>query len=119
MIALKTYLNYEIGDIIAVELPFSDMSGSKLRPVLVLSSQEFNMTSGDIIVAKISSKKHGYWFEMKLTNRDLEIGKLKKTSFVDLGFIITIDQKLVKGKIGRVNEKFMERIKKTLKLVII
>lgn len=43
------------GDIVLLEVPFTDLGGSKVRPALVLSSDEVNRGRGCIIVP-ISSK---------------------------------------------------------------
>lgn len=44
------------GDVVLVPFPFSDLSTVKRRPALVLSSDEFNRTLGDLIIAQISSR---------------------------------------------------------------
>ena len=38
-----------------VPFPFSDQSGKKVRPVIVLSNNDFNTNSEDIIVVGITS----------------------------------------------------------------
>lgn len=42
-------------DIVLIPVPFTDLTANKRRPVLVLSSTEFNATEEDIIVAAITS----------------------------------------------------------------
>ncbi|MEB3756124.1 MAG: hypothetical protein GSR79_04630 [Desulfurococcales archaeon] len=46
---LENSSKYSQGDIIILELPFTDLLGSKLRPVLVLNSIDLGE---DLIVAK-------------------------------------------------------------------
>jgi mRNA interferase MazF len=46
---------YKQGDILLISVPFTDLTSSKKRPVLVLSNDEFNYKSEDIIVAAITS----------------------------------------------------------------
>ncbi len=50
----KIFLRYSQGDIVVLELPFTDLVGSKLRPVLVLNAIDLGE---DIVVAKITSKE--------------------------------------------------------------
>ena len=44
------------GDILLVPLPFTNLSSQKKRPVLVLSRQEYNAMTDDLIVAAITSE---------------------------------------------------------------
>jgi mRNA interferase MazF len=46
---------YKQGDILLISVPFTDLTSSKKRPVLVLSNDEFNYKSEAIIVAAITS----------------------------------------------------------------
>lgn len=43
------------GDVILVEIIFSSGSGAKLRPALVLSTNEYNKNHGEVIVSGITS----------------------------------------------------------------
>jgi len=44
------------GDVVLVPFPFTDLSAVKRRPALVVSSDEYNRATGDVIIAQISSK---------------------------------------------------------------
>ena len=48
----KNSSKYKQGDIVILELPFTDLLGSKLRPVLVLNTIDLG---DDMVVAKITS----------------------------------------------------------------
>lgn len=111
-------MNFEQGDIVTLKLPFSDLKGSKLRPVLVISNNQFNGVSNDLIVAKITgSFFHSNW-EIKLTNRNLETGKLKKTSYIDVGFIFTIEKSIVRDKIAHIKKPILDLILEKLNEII-
>lgn len=43
------------GDIVLAEFPYTDLKQSKLRPVIIVSSDELNEKKEDIIVGFISS----------------------------------------------------------------
>ena len=109
--------NFKQGDIVVLDLKYSDGSGSKLRPVLVVSGVKFNKSS-DRIVVKISGTNHGFEWEIPLENGDLVEGKLKKRSFVDCGFITTIDIRRIRRKIARINNEALERILKKIKEIL-
>ncbi|MGD9646882.1 MAG: type II toxin-antitoxin system PemK/MazF family toxin [Pirellulales bacterium] len=46
------------GEIVIVDLPFTDDSGSKPRPALVVQSDPMNQLVADTIVASITSTTH-------------------------------------------------------------
>ncbi len=48
-------IQYKQGEIILVPFPFTDLSGIKQRPVLVLSNGGYNTLSSDIITCGITS----------------------------------------------------------------
>ncbi|WP_456424001.1 type II toxin-antitoxin system PemK/MazF family toxin, partial [Thermococcus sp.] len=62
----RSSLKFNQGDIVLLELPFTDYLGSKLRPVLVVSSDELNSISNDLVVLKITSKPHFKDFQVEL-----------------------------------------------------
>ena len=54
---LKNSSKYKQGDIVILELSFTDLLGSELRPVLVLNAIDLGE---DMIVAKITSSPGQY-----------------------------------------------------------
>src|SRR4051812_42714537 len=47
-------MSYARGDIILADLPFTDLSGSKVRPALVVQSDHNNARLDDVILALIT-----------------------------------------------------------------
>lgn len=96
------------GDIVLVPFPFTDLTGSKKRPALVLVSGEL-----DVTVSFISSQLH--WQEPTdlLLQTDKSNG-LKKPSLVRLSKLATIDKSLVIGRIGTISEPELEELDKKL-----
>jgi len=112
--------NFRKGKIVLIELPYSDESGSKLRLALVVSSDAYNQSSPDVVVAKITGSGYGSPFELPLSASMLKSGELNKPSFIDLGNIRAVDKKMVSRYIASVNEKTLklcdEKIKKVFGL---
>ncbi|MEX2105198.1 MAG: type II toxin-antitoxin system PemK/MazF family toxin, partial [Bacilli bacterium] len=46
---------YKQGDIVLISFPYSDMTATKQRPVIVLSNSYYNESHQDIVVAAITS----------------------------------------------------------------
>jgi mRNA interferase MazF len=63
--------NYQQGDIVIIPYPYTDLSGSKKRPVIIVSKN--NAVKEYCIVAKISSVLRGDAHEFVLDNTQLEV----------------------------------------------
>lgn len=88
------------GEILLIPIPFTDLSSSKKRPVLVLSNNEYNLTSN------ISSKNHSVF----ITNDDLVDGDLKVDSCIRSDKIYTLSQNIVIKRFGKINEETINKV---------
>jgi mRNA interferase MazF len=84
------------GDVVVVPFPFSNLSDSKRRPALVLSS----LDGDDLIVCQITSRQVRDRYAILLTDDDFESGSLKQPSNVRPNRIFTADRTLVLYRIG-------------------
>jgi len=50
---------YKRGDVVLVPFPFTDLSGAKNRPALVMSGDHYNQSTGDLIIAQITGNVAG------------------------------------------------------------
>jgi|SRR3989344_1979637 len=102
---------FNFGKVILVPFPFTDLSGSKVRPAVVIS----NKNSGeDIILAFISTntkKKRRFEVFVKMNEKN----GLKADSVVLVSKIATLEKKVVLGEIGRLSDKELLAIKDKLK----
>jgi len=48
--------NYRRGDIVLVPFPFTDLSDVKRRPALVVSTDDYNERTADVIIAQVTSR---------------------------------------------------------------
>jgi len=100
------------GDIILVPFPFTDLSGSKKRPAVVLTSGNL-----DVTVSFISTQIH--WKES--TDMVLEpniMNGLKMASLLRVSKIATIDKTLVIGKLGSINSNDINELNKKLVILL-
>lgn len=96
------------GDIVLIRFPFTDFSGSKLRPALVLISSK-----GDITVAFITTNlKEVGVNDLRLWTS--QSNGLKKDSLLKLNKIATVDIDLIMGKIGNLTETELAEVDKKL-----
>ena len=100
------------GDLILIPFPFTDLTGNKNRPALVLVSSEL-----DITVAFISTQLK--WKEKTdiLLDPTKENG-LKKESLIRLSKLATIDKDLALGKLGRISNESIILVNNNLKKIL-
>ena len=111
----KNSLSFEQGDIVVADIVYSQQFGFKRRPVLVVSNDEYNLTSFDIIVVSISSTEPRSDYEIKLAKADVAEGELRAESKIVVDFASTIEKHLVKQKIGRISDRKMREVKQKMK----
>lgn len=90
---------YQRGDIVSVPFPFTDLTGAKPRPALVISADEVNKRTGDVLLVMITSKPHSDSFTIPIHEEDIDF-KLPKASYVRCHRLATIDSALIEGKVG-------------------
>lgn len=96
------------GDIVLIPFPFTDLTGSKKRPAIILISGHL-----DITVSFISTQLH--WQEpADLLLHPNSFNGLKKSSLVRTGKIATIDKVLVIGKLGHIEDQKMDELNRKL-----
>ena len=82
------------------------------QTVIVISKDDFNKTSDDVIVVGITSNLLKDKFVVSLTNDDLEEGKLMDACYIKVENILKLDKNPIIKKIGKINNgKFNEIIK--------
>jgi len=108
-------LSISQGDVLVSEIPFTDFSGSKRRPVVVISNSQYNTNSGNVIVLSISSTQPGSKYDSALLPNDLEEGELKRESKILADFPITLSKRVVLGRVGRITNKKLLEIKEKIR----
>ena len=105
-------MNVQQRDIFLV--PFSDFSGRKIRPVLVISKDKFNESSEDVVVCSLTSNIVKDFYSVYVENKDLEEGKFFDPCCVKVENILKVDKKLLIKKIGKLKESSFSQILKKL-----
>lgn len=102
------------GDLLLVPFPFSDQSGRKVRPVIVISNDEFNVNSEDLIVVGVTSNLSKDRYTLNLPNEELEEGNLIAKCCVKCESILKIDKEIIIKKIGKISKEKLEKIRKLI-----
>jgi len=105
-------------DIFIVPFPFSDLSSSKKRPVLILSHSSHNSSHLDIIVSAITSSSKRFSSGVIINNRDMDIGSLLKMSAVRFDTVFTISKNKIDKYVGKLNKNKSKNVVKMLDKLI-
>ena len=109
-------MHYKKFDIVVTEVPFIDnIAKSKVRPSVVISSDEYNKHTGFIVVAMITSAKHSkLWNDVQIKNpegtglKEPSIIRMKLTNILASDVMATIGtldrdtQAILKKNIGQI-----------------
>ena len=107
---------YKLGHIVLTPFPFTDLFTNKVRPALILGTQD---RGDDITVCFISSvlQDKVHKFEVVIDEKEKDFLKtgLKLKSIIKTTKIATLDKAVVLGKIGELDSKNVQKVKKILK----
>jgi len=88
------------GDVVIMPFPFGDLTASKRRPALVLTS----LKGDDLILCSITSLKIDD-YSILLVENDFAKGSLISQSFIRPHRLFTADKILIEKKIGSLKNK--------------
>lgn len=102
--------NYSKNEIVLVQYPFSDLSGSKVRPAIVVNAPH---VSQDVFIVPLTSKTSSLLVgEFALT--DWAAAGLHVPTAVKRG-LYTVQQTLIAKILGRLSQVDAERVEQSLR----
>jgi mRNA-degrading endonuclease toxin of MazEF toxin-antitoxin module len=102
------------GDIVLVPVPFSDLSSTRRRPVIVISSDAYHSAAADMVVVAMTSNLTSTPYSFVLTSADLDAGTLNHPGRVRVDKIYTLSQSIAVKTFGRVNDTTLDQIRQLL-----
>ena len=102
------------GDIVLTPFPFSDLSGQKIRPALILSKQAI---SNDVVVVFITTKTKSKNAPAIAVTPSKKNG-LKVASVIICDKIATLDKKIIIGSIGTLEKSVQTKVDAALTKVL-
>jgi len=93
---------YKQRDIVLVPFPFSDLSGQKVRPVLILSNDAYNQQSADVVVCGLTTNLSPAPYSITIEVTDIEQpGTLRHKSKIKTDTIASLEQTILIKQIAR------------------
>jgi len=94
------------GDVVVIPFPFTDLSGSKRRPALVIA----DLRGNDILLCQITSQQSNDASALALNSTDFISGSLPVNSFIRPLRIFTADKNIILRKAGKITSSLMNKV---------
>jgi mRNA interferase MazF len=105
------------GTTVLVPFPFTDLSGRKVRPALVVSRSDRSGT--DLILAFISTYQQQPLLPTDLliedTHPDFRLTGLKRSSVIKLDKLVTVEASIVLGELGHLPIALLREVDQRLR----
>jgi mRNA interferase MazF len=95
------------GDVVVLNFPFSDLSGSRLRPAVVLA----DAGRGDFVACQVTSNRDADPRAVELAPASFAAGGLRVVSFARPGKLFTAHVSIVAKRVGRLTDVARDDIK--------
>ena len=112
MTRVASTTTYDRGQIVVVSVSFSDQSGAKLRPGLVVSTERFHRNLLDVIIVPVSSQPR-YYRRPGPGDHPLRHWKsvgLRYPSTARVSNILAVDKSLIQRVLGVLPPDDLERV---------
>jgi mRNA interferase MazF len=107
------------GDVVEVNWPYSDLSGTKVRPAVVVQADFLNGLIDDTILVKITGQRFGIpGTEVKLDPAQESGSSLSKVCYASCYNFLTRDQVIIGPIIGYLSHSALQQIGDCLKTVL-
>jgi mRNA interferase MazF len=107
------------GEVVEIDWPFSDLTGSKVRPAVVVQADFLDGLIDDTILVKITGRRFGIPATEVVIDPTAETASgLIKLCYASCKDILTRDQTLVRRTVGVLSDAAMSQIEACLKAVL-
>src|SRR5690242_14582092 len=112
-------MNVRRGDVVSVEWIYSDRTGSKIRPAVVVQGDFLNGKIDDTVLVSITRTSRG----ASATEAAIDLAGepnagLRFPSVVSCNNIATFDQSIILRVMGRLSPAAMQRIERCIKIAL-
>ena len=111
---MQSGIRFESGEVVLVPFPFTDLSKSKRRPVLIISNAQHNARSYDFVCCGITSNLNNQPYSILLDPGDMTEGVLPVRSRIKYDKIFTLEKNLVIKRLGKVNSVIMGQVRSSV-----
>lgn len=102
---------FEQRELVLLPYLFTDKEGSKVRPAIIISNNDFNKKCQDCVMVPLTTVIKDELFSLIINQDCMETGKLLKESRIRIDKLFTVNKKLIIMKIGKINSKTFDKIR--------
>jgi len=108
---------YKFGDVVLVPFPFTDQTGAKKRPAIIVSSDAYHQRRRDLIIMAVTSQVKPAAVFGEVTISDWQKAGLLQPS-VTKPILATIEKGLVIRKLGQLQDPDRKALERALSLIL-
>jgi mRNA-degrading endonuclease toxin of MazEF toxin-antitoxin module len=108
--------SYDFGDVVLVPFPFTDQSGIKKCPAVVVSSAAYNVSCPDLILMAITSQSRATPGFAEVTIAEWQKAGLLKASVIK-PVITTVERRLLLRRLGQLEQKDRAELQQSLRTI--
>ena len=109
--------SYSFGDIVLVPFPFTDQSGTKKRPAVVVSSPAYHWDRRDVLIMAVTSQSRPTGAIGEVQVKDWKGAGFIKPSVIK-PVITTIEQTLLIRRLGQLKKEEQEARRKAIGKIV-
>ena len=98
------------GDVVVLPFPYTDFSGAKKRPAVVIATLQGN----NVVLAQITTNQREDQDLINLKRKDFDSGFLSSDSFIMTSLIFTADSSKINYKAGQLTQSKIKQVEKKL-----
>ena len=110
-------ITYSFGDIVLVPFPFTDQSGIKKRPAVIVSSPAYNAARRDVLIMAVTSQSRSAGAIGEIQIKEWKSAGLIKPSVVK-PVITTVEASLVIRRLGQLRKEEQEALRKAISQIV-
>ncbi|TVR52798.1 MAG: MazF family transcriptional regulator [Spirochaetaceae bacterium] len=96
----------EVGTVVLVTFPFSDLSATKLRPAIVLAAADRD----DWILCQVTSAVYSDPRAIEITDSDFAVGSLARRSYARPGKLFSANTSIMRRVVGSLKREKQETV---------
>ena len=105
------------GAVVLVSMKFTDGSGSKPRPAVVVSSSQYHSARQDMVIVALTSQIDGRKYFGSCEIQDWQVAGLKCPTLAK-GVIATVKRTAIRRELGSLAENDYDRVKDSLRSIL-
>ena len=108
-------------DVVLLSFPFTDLSATKVRPAVVVSPDNYNQTSQDVVVVLITtntSRRGAFDLLLEKSHPEFLQTGLRYDSAIRIDKVFTLNRRLIVKALGRFGPQLKGAVEKQLRLFL-